>query len=504
MTPGSYKKKWALTLGPAALMVTAAFAAFYATAPGGFLSDDFGLLDSVVHKSVWQLFQLPITTAAEPKFYRPLSLLMFWKLNHSLFGMNPAGYWAASVLMHAVNGFLLYLIIKRLSGSVLAAVAGGLIFVLIPLHGESVAWLCCAFDRFCLFFILIGVLGYVAYRAERKMPFYILSLASFVFALLSKEMALTFPALIVLAEILYWEKGGRIKEAALRVLPFCIIFGVYLLLRFMMFKGIGGYPDAQGASRDLAFNAETVFPTLKSLPAYILFPANRLLFKMPPVYWFLGSIYLLVFAVSAIASLDSLKLKIFILGLAWMAFTLVAVINILPLFPQLMRGRLIYTPLAGFAIFASAFFMPSAKSGKAIAITEISLLVLLLSGYLFIDSINYKAWKKAYAIDSSILNQTNNLCPSFPAGSKLYYIGIPDNYNGAFLFRNGLDNALNLFYGYEGGRRVLAGIVNEDGTLPDDPARNYEDAAAREKNVYVFYYSGQTEALGRVFPQKTL
>lgn len=343
------ESEFRIYLSAAAAMTVAAFAAFYVTAPGGFLSDDFGLLDLVSRSSFVQLAHDHDLN----KFIRPLSLF-FLKVNFLLFGLKPAGFWTLSVLNHAANGFLIFLIVRRLSGGIRTAMAAGLIFLMVPLQGEAVAFLGCEFDRLCLFFVLAGVYSYLVYSDGGKAIFYVLSLTSFAFALLSKEMAMTFPALVALIEAFSWRRGWKgFKGTLLRVVPFLAVLGAYLLFRLSLFHGIGGYLDQEGHSRNIV-DLSTMFSVLAGLPGFILFPANRdIIRNMVIVYAFFGTLYVTIVATQAVLGRTEKRLLLF--GIAWITLTLPPVIGLLPLFPNLNRGRFLICRLQALQFSWRAF-----------------------------------------------------------------------------------------------------------------------------------------------------
>ena len=92
----------------------------------------------------------------------PVSWVSFM-LDAELFGRGPAGPHLMNVLLHAANGVLLFLLWKRLAGSLWrsAFVAG--LFVLHPLHVESVAWVSERKDVLSTFFGFLTLLAYARY-----------------------------------------------------------------------------------------------------------------------------------------------------------------------------------------------------------------------------------------------------------------------------------------------------------------------------------------------------
>jgi len=137
--------------------------------------------------------------------YIPLTWMSF-SLDHTLWGMNPAGYHLTNVLLHAANAVLFYFLAERLfrlspgrppaetAGAVAAAsLAAALFFSLHPLRVESVAWVTGRKDLLAGFFILLSSLLYLRHASRGTAGRYIACLGLFLFALLSKGVSLVLP-----------------------------------------------------------------------------------------------------------------------------------------------------------------------------------------------------------------------------------------------------------------------------------------------------------------------
>jgi tetratricopeptide (TPR) repeat protein len=137
--------------------------------------------------------------------------------DYLIWGMDPAGYHLTSLLLHALAALAFYFVLLRLlreaqHGSAadatalrLGALFGALIFSVHPLRVESVAWITERRDVLSGLFCLLTVLAYlrawdtrVGDRLGGK--WYVASLGLFVCALLSKSMAITLPAVLVLLD----------------------------------------------------------------------------------------------------------------------------------------------------------------------------------------------------------------------------------------------------------------------------------------------------------------
>ena len=134
--------------------------------------------------------------------------------DYVMWGMNPAGYHATSVALHAANAALLYCIALRLyqaatrsdSGElhlILAAAFAALVFSVHPLRVESVAWVTERRDVLSGFFYLLAVVAWLRFvrGTSRAWAWYLSALVAAVCALLSKATAVTLPAVLAILSV---------------------------------------------------------------------------------------------------------------------------------------------------------------------------------------------------------------------------------------------------------------------------------------------------------------
>jgi protein O-mannosyl-transferase len=150
--------------------------------------------------------------------YIPLTWLTFG-LDYAVWGMDPFGYHLTSLLLHAANAVLVYLIAVRLLsqalpslakewlGLRLTAITAALLFALHPLRVESVAWATERRDVLCGFFYLLAILAYLRACEARTAwarggrLWYGAAVAAFAASLLSKSMAVSLPVMLLLLDI---------------------------------------------------------------------------------------------------------------------------------------------------------------------------------------------------------------------------------------------------------------------------------------------------------------
>jgi len=180
----------------------------------GFISDDdtqvmqnpyirsFRYLKEIFTTNVWSF-----TGVAATNYYRPMMTLGYL-ICYKLFGMRAYGFHLVSLLLHVLVVCLVFVLTERLTGDRVWAFVAGALFALHPIHTESVAWIAAVTDlELTVFYLLtFGLFLAVARpgggRSERTLA----AMAfAFILALLSKEQAMTLPALATVYEHFYRE-----------------------------------------------------------------------------------------------------------------------------------------------------------------------------------------------------------------------------------------------------------------------------------------------------------
>jgi len=117
---------------------------------------------------------------------------------YQLFGMHAPAYYAAVILLHVVNTWLIYgMGVWRALGYELTAWAAGF-FAIYEGHQEAVMWVSASSESLMLMFGLLSFLAWIRFIENRRPLLYLASVAAFCFALLSKESAVIFVPLFAL------------------------------------------------------------------------------------------------------------------------------------------------------------------------------------------------------------------------------------------------------------------------------------------------------------------
>jgi hypothetical protein len=154
------------------------------------------------------------------KNFRPVGHLYF-RIMSRAFGLDFAKYLAPLHLVHLLNVWLLWIILRSLGASPFAAGAGALFFAF-HMAVFDVYWKpMYAFDLFCCAFCLLSLMFWIQRR-------WVLSFLAFWLAYKSKELAVMLPAVLACYEIWYGKRQWR------PLIPFFLValsFGLQGILR---------------------------------------------------------------------------------------------------------------------------------------------------------------------------------------------------------------------------------------------------------------------------------
>src|SRR3989442_5517995 len=165
--------------------------------PNAFMLDDVLIVAANEHirhvEPLHFLFQSYWGDLNHAGIYRPLTIFSF-SLEYSIWHVWAPGFRATNLLLHALNGWLVYLLVRGLLGSHLAALASAVVYVIHPMQTESVV---SVVGRSDLLAAALFFTAWLAFRTARTGW----SAAAFFLAVLAKESAITFPAIAIVEKI---------------------------------------------------------------------------------------------------------------------------------------------------------------------------------------------------------------------------------------------------------------------------------------------------------------
>jgi len=165
------------------------------------------------------------------RYYRPMQTVVF-TLAYHFGGLSPFAFHLVSLLLHILTTVIVYLLLDELGWDWPVRLVAATLFAVHPVHTESVSWIAGVGDVACALFYFAALLAAVRYVRHRRKVWLILAMISFLAALLSKEMAATFP---LVAFLLFRMTGTglrlNLKQAAAAVAPYLLVLGAYIIMR---------------------------------------------------------------------------------------------------------------------------------------------------------------------------------------------------------------------------------------------------------------------------------
>lgn len=339
--------------------------------------------------------------------YHPLTLLSY-SLEYYFFKLNPLVYHLTNLILHLMNGLLVFLMILMLKGGVLTSLVVSLLFGIHPLQVESVVWISERKDVLYTFFFLGSLIVYLHYLKTQSVRTYLLSFFLFILSLLSKSMAVTLPVVMFLCDFLLHRKFDR--KCLVEKIPFLVtvfIFGMIALFAQGPGRTIGPKPSFS--------LIKTIFVVSEALASYI----SKLILpvKLSCLYPFIKGegpwpyVYVLVILGILIAGILLIifgKYKKIIFGLL---FFLVTLLPVLPL--KIVADRYTYVPSIGiFFVFGDGFswlYSRSLRDSRMMRTIVAVVLIGILGIFSFLTWERGQVWKESVALWDDVLNKYPDL-----------------------------------------------------------------------------------------------
>ena len=331
--------------------------------------------------------------------YRPIRTLTY-ALNYAWGGLDPFGYHLFNIVLHGINAALVYLLFQLWTGTRFLATAGALLFAAHPVQTAAVAYVSGRKDLLATFFLLLAVYCFQLYRDRNRRFFLSIALVGFVLGFFSKEVAVVFPALIILSVLATRTSRRRTELHEERSLLQAIrrtltqnrylyaatlagtLLGVYYTLFLSpasrMIGSWGGTLDAHiGTSFKLFAHylklAFFPYPLIADYTGQVLEISHGLL---EPVT---------VAAILLVAAYLGLAIRIhsrnprLMVGMIWFLVCLLPVLQIVP-FHELAADHFLYLPLVGIVFLIATGLQQLRRFNRRIAWAILGSLLVLFGG----------------------------------------------------------------------------------------------------------------------------
>jgi Tfp pilus assembly protein PilF len=295
-------------------------------------------------------------TTSQASNWHPLTWLSLM-LDRELYGRNAPGYHWTNVILHLMGGLILFLALNRMTASPWPSGLVAALFLIHPLHVESVAWVAERKDVLSGLFWMLGIWCYARYAERPGIARYLLVVLSFTCGLLSKPMVVTFPFVLLLLD--WWPLGRMVGGKAnwgrlmCEKIPLFLLSAAASLITFLVQK------ESQAISSLSAMPlVDRLANATVSYVAYLgkaFWPAGLSIYypyNGPPPLGHLVSALALLILITVISILLLRRRRYLLVGWLWYLGTLVPVIGLVQVGSQAMADRYTYLPLVGVFILA--------------------------------------------------------------------------------------------------------------------------------------------------------
>ncbi len=417
---------------PVLVLMLLCLVVYYNSLSNGFVYDDFGsIVENRYIKQPGKFFaalfnQSYFKMAGLEASYRPVASLSYL-LIYSIAELNPFYYHLTSLLLHALNAILVYCLANFILQNRLSAMISGCLFACHPVLSEAVNCIDFNDDLLTGFFYLLALIFYIRIKAEHvkfNIGAYGLSLFFYLLGLLSKEMAITLPAIMLLYDLIlrdadrdpptFQQLLSILKKRAYFYSGYMTVTLFYLFLRFFLFHNPG---------ESLKSSYGSLFERIIYLPGHIfnfirliVFPTNLnadYVFSYPDRFF--DSMNLIGFAV--VMGLAGISFFIYryskeiFFGIWWCFITLFPVSNLIGIYHPLAE-RYLYLPLIGFCLVVPViiFGLAGRFISQPPAAKKVSLILILviLSFYSTATILRNPDWKSNFSLWSKTVQTSPN------------------------------------------------------------------------------------------------
>ena len=210
---------WKSPVAGAALIMLLTVVVYNPALRCGFIWDDDAHLTANPAMTAPHGLRMIWSSLAVSRYY-PLTLTSFW-VQRRLWGLNPMPYHLVNIALHAINGVLIFFLLRRLR--IPAAWLAATLWVLHPVNVESVAWITELKNTQSGLFFFLSALCFLRFDEQKNPRWYTLALVCGVAAMLSKPSTVVLPAALLLC--VWWQRGYWRRTDLLRIAP---LFGLAL------------------------------------------------------------------------------------------------------------------------------------------------------------------------------------------------------------------------------------------------------------------------------------
>ena len=390
-----------------------------------FISDDFSYVSYLIRNAkslldgkLWDVWFFAGIDGY--LYFRPFGHLLML-IDFVIGNQTPWVFHLTNILAHILASFEVYLLGFLITRRRTQATVAALLFAVMSIHADAVSWIAARYDVLAGLWFMASLIFFILYRQRRSLKFYLASLGTLGLSLASKETALAFPLILLLYDLLFtsdWRKDWQ--WAIARHLPFWLAVGIRLVLFGHGYQG-------------LQISSENIWHWIDGNLVNLLDPLSIDMTSI--LRWFmLGLLALLLYVCRSRREM--------IFGILWIPLTSL---------PTILSGpsdRSFYIPSVGLTVVLAGILATQwNQKHRTFKMGSLAVFALLMMGYgltLFERNQDvYRAGEIAEAIPTQVLA----MHPTLPKGSRLVFVGVPDQTpQGTLVYLTGFPGLLPFLY----------------------------------------------------------
>ena len=331
-----------------------------------------------------------------------------------IFGIDSGAMHVVNLALHLANTALVAILIRRFTGHTWSGLAVAAMFGLHPQHVEAVAWISERKELLCVFFGLLALLAWQAWQVRFRTRDWIAAHVLFALSLLSKQMLVTLPFLMLVIEVFPLSRVSPAPMTVRRAVHAIRNKAGFFLLAFSSLAAAFAAQDSSGAIADswrLPLWVR-IANALHSIAAYVMQTFVPL--KLSAFYRHPQSDVSVSLALLSLSMLSLLSLLVWrnrsrpgmVAGWLWFLGTLVPVLGIVQLGAAARADRYTYFPHIGLFLMLTAIPCLNERRYRRFAVAGFAL-CLLFCGHLTLQQT--AVWHDSISLwQSVLLNDPDN------------------------------------------------------------------------------------------------
>jgi tetratricopeptide (TPR) repeat protein len=292
-----------------------------------------------------------IKSAQAPDFWFPLTLISHM-IDRQFFGDRSGLHHLMSVAIHMASSVLLFLVIKKPTGTRWPSAFVAFAFAIHPLHVESVAWAAERKDVLSGLFWILAIGAYFNYAMKPGAVCYLATLMLVCCALMSKPMTVTLPFVLLLLDRWPLKRATSFRRLVIEKIPLFAGSAAVAALTFIVQRRGGALQSVEQLPvMDRWANALVSY--VKYISSFFwpsslapFYPFHRIPF------WQGAAAGVVLMAITAFV-LRAKRQPYLAVGWLWYLGTLIPVIGLIQAGDQARADRFTYLPSIGLSIMVA-------------------------------------------------------------------------------------------------------------------------------------------------------